>query len=273
MSVVASPSTPGTPTVAPVGRSLFDNGRREVQRRLRLLEQSLDPGTIRRLTALGVAPGWRCLEVGAGAGSITRWLSGRVGDLGSVVAVDLDPRFVEDDAPSNVEVHRRDIVTEGVPGGSYDLIHVRMVLMQLPERERVLSAVTAALRPGGWLLVEEADCSAFATAESALYVAAWRRALEALATVGFDTVWARQLPRLLDRVGLEDVRAEGETLYFRGGSAVAEFFRMTWAQVRPIIVGTDGDAALIDAAEAELGDPTRWFPSATLVGAWGRRPG
>lgn len=61
--------------------------------RLKLLEEVSDPQTIRCLEAVGVGAGWRCLEVGAGAGSVTRWLAARVGASGNVVAADLDPRF------------------------------------------------------------------------------------------------------------------------------------------------------------------------------------
>ena len=62
--------------------------------RLALLTQFADPITTRRLTDLGVGRGWRCLEVGAGNGSIARWLASRVGSEGRVVATDLNPRFL-----------------------------------------------------------------------------------------------------------------------------------------------------------------------------------
>src|SRR6516164_6049908 len=61
--------------------------------RLALLTQFTDPITTRRLTDLGVGPGWRCLDVAAGNGSVARWLAGRVGREGRVVATDLNPRF------------------------------------------------------------------------------------------------------------------------------------------------------------------------------------
>ena len=66
--------------------------------RLKLLEALCDPWTFRCLDGIGVRQGWRCLEVGAGAGSVVRWLSERVGSAGRVVAVDLDPRFLGDSA-------------------------------------------------------------------------------------------------------------------------------------------------------------------------------
>ncbi|HET9109188.1 MAG TPA: hypothetical protein VFN78_00040, partial [Ktedonobacterales bacterium] len=68
---------------------LLDNAWQEQDRRLARLEAWFDPGTIQHLEALGVGPGWRCLEVGAGAGSIAAWLCNRVGPEGSVLATDI----------------------------------------------------------------------------------------------------------------------------------------------------------------------------------------
>ncbi len=61
-----------------------DDAERE---RLACLEQAVDPRSIRQLAALGVTRGWTCLDVGAGGGSITRWLARRVAPDGRVVAM------------------------------------------------------------------------------------------------------------------------------------------------------------------------------------------
>lgn len=66
---------------------------RELER-LQMLERRFDPGTQRRMLAAGLTTGWHCLEVGAGAGSIVRWLEQRVGPSGKVVALDTNPRFL-----------------------------------------------------------------------------------------------------------------------------------------------------------------------------------
>ena len=73
----------------------FDQAWQHESERLTALEQALDPGTIHHLEALGVGPGWRCWEVGAGAGSIAAWLCQRVGDEGHVMATDLEMTFLE----------------------------------------------------------------------------------------------------------------------------------------------------------------------------------
>ena len=100
--------------------------------RLGLLEASRDPGTMRQLEQLGVGPGWRCLEVGAGRGSIVRWLAEKVTPTGSVTAVDIDPRFLSD-MPENVEVRALDIREDEVEAEAFDLVHCRALLMHLPD--------------------------------------------------------------------------------------------------------------------------------------------
>jgi tRNA A58 N-methylase Trm61 len=73
----------------------FDQAWDKERSRLGGLEQKLDAGTIHHLETLGVGPGWRCWEVGAGGGSIAAWLSQRVGDHGHVLATDLETSFLE----------------------------------------------------------------------------------------------------------------------------------------------------------------------------------
>jgi ubiquinone/menaquinone biosynthesis C-methylase UbiE len=136
---------------------LLDNAGREAPRRFDAQSALFDSGTIRHLEDRGIRPGWQCLEVGGGGGSIAAWLAARVGPTGHVLVTDIDPRFLEPlDAP-NVEVRRHDIVTDPLPEAAFDLIHARAVLIHLPERERVLARLVSALKPGGWLVDEELD--------------------------------------------------------------------------------------------------------------------
>lgn len=122
-------------------------------KRLRLLEQMLDPGTIRVLDARGIHTSWCCLELGAGAGSIARWLASRCPD-GQVVATVVGTTFLERLTAPNLQVMQHNVVTEDFPPGSFDLVHARWLLVNLPEREEVLAKAVTWLAPGGWLVIE-----------------------------------------------------------------------------------------------------------------------
>jgi len=53
------------------------------------------------------------------------------------------------------------IVNDPLPEAAFDLVHTRLVLVHLPERDRVLERLIAALKPGGWIAADELDaCSA-----------------------------------------------------------------------------------------------------------------
>src|SRR5437764_5658736 len=106
----------------------------------------LDGKTLAVLDRIGVQPGWRCLEVGAGAGTVSRALADRVGADGSVWSVDIDLRF-HDAMPANVDVKQLDVVRDDLPPSHFDVVHARAVLQHIPEREHVLDRLLAALRP------------------------------------------------------------------------------------------------------------------------------
>lgn len=78
--------------------------------RLVLLERFHDPFTVRQLDAIGVGPGWSCLDAVAGSGSVTRMLAERVTPTGSVLAIGLDTRLLEPLASNTIEIRRRDLL-------------------------------------------------------------------------------------------------------------------------------------------------------------------
>jgi 2-polyprenyl-3-methyl-5-hydroxy-6-metoxy-1,4-benzoquinol methylase len=224
-------------------RYALDNAWAKARQRLSAIEASYDPGTIRHLEACGVGPGWRCMEVGGGGGTIVKWLSRRVGPTGYVLATDLDTRFLEALDQSNVEVRRHNIVADHIPQNAFDLVHSRMVISHLPEREQVLRRMVAALKPGGWLVCEETDnisttlVSPSDAASMELFMKLRDAITKAMATQGHVYDYGRQLYGRLVALGLVEVGAEGRVL-LRHAGAGAELERLTIEQLRDEIIAS-----------------------------------
>jgi 2-polyprenyl-3-methyl-5-hydroxy-6-metoxy-1,4-benzoquinol methylase len=243
--------------------------------RLAALEADRDPGTIRRLDMLDVRPGLRCLEVGAGRGSIARWLSARVGPDGRVVAADIDCRFLTA-LPDNVEVRTLDIRHEGVEPDTYDVVHCRALLMHLPDPAAALGRMVAALRPGGVLLAEEGDYGLVSYAghpDARWCTDLFRRQLEAITSAGImNGFLGRTLPALLLDAGLELIGGDVHTSIARPGDSAFEFHRLTVEGSAPTLIA----AGLMTESDLErvlgvLGSPSVVVTSATTVAVSGRR--
>ena len=250
----------------------FDNAWQQARRRHALLEECLDPATVRRMKALGVGEGWTCLDLGAGGGSVARWLCAQVGAAGHVLATDLDTRFLDALKEPNLEVRRHNLVTDALPPETFDLVHTRLVLMHLPEREQLLPRLIAALKPGGSLLLEEHDIFPVATTAHGPYAETWAAVARAVRAAGALPDWGRELPRLLTAQGLTEVGAEGDVPVFAGASSMAQFWRLSWEQLREGILKVGASEEDFNQALALLSDPQQWFIGPAIVAAWGRRP-
>lgn len=248
--------------------------------RLGLLTQIADPFTTRRLNELGVRSGWRCLDVGAGNGSVARLLASRVGPEGRVVATDLDPRFLGGHGLPNLEVRRHDILEDNLEAKHYDLVHCRCLLTHLPDPARAIRRMVDAVRPGGWLFVEDIDgWSGGATDPDHPRAAEFDRTSRVLwnsvqASGPFDVTFGRRLPALVERFGIQEFEHDGGTLIGRGGGPLARCSQMSEDLLRDrcVALGALSDADL-DERRRAYDDPSFWFVSFTLFGVWGRRPG
>ena len=149
------------------GHYAFPHAGANERRRLELFAERLDPLTVRRIKALDLAPSARCLEVGGGRGSIARWLCEYVGPAGRVTATDLETGFLSELSLPNLDVLRHDVTSDEFPERSFDLVHVRAVLMHLPDRMAVLRRMVSWLAPGGWLLAEDCDFGLSALGDAA----------------------------------------------------------------------------------------------------------
>ena len=253
------------------GESTYILGTEE-RRRLELLQACGDPITTRSLDAIGIKPGWRCLELGAGGGSIAQLLCHRVGPTGRVVAVDLDTRFVEELPEDNLEVERRNILTDGLPGDAYDLVHARALLMHLPNREKLVEEMAATLRPGGWLVVEDLDTFPFLALSEGVYAEVWTKAIEAFHMANASSTFGRQIPALFDAAGLEDVEAFCEVLLSRGGGLFAQLVEASLKQIKPALLALGSTEDQLDDFRRVMADPTKWFSGFAVYAVRGRAP-
>ena len=256
----------------------LDNAAREASDRFDALAAMYDPATIRHLEDRGVSSGWHCLEVGGGGGSIAAWLAARVGSAGRVLVTDIDPRFLESLKIPNLEVRRHDIVNDALPEAAFDLVHSRLVLLHLPEREKALARMVAALKPGGWLVDEEFDASSMPPNAAVNPGEVLLKTLIGTRRVmqdrgADDRTFARQLFSRLRAHGLVDVAAEASVFMWNSGSPGVTLLRANFEQLRSNMI----DAGYITEEEfnqdiARLDDPNFMMPSPIMWTAWGRRP-
>ena len=277
-------------------RYLLPNAEEAAAERFEAFIELFDPSTFAHMDRLGLAPGWRCWEVGAGGDSVVRWLARRVGPQGYVLATDIDitrtitaatsDATADADADATgagaasapVEVRAHDAAHDPPPDLQFDLVHARLVLVHIPEREKALAAMVGALRPGGWLFVEDADpalqpLSSLEVREPAQELANRLRSgfRELMASRGVDLAYGRTLPRLLREAGLQDVRADAAFPVAHPACA-----RLETATIH-LIAGQLLEHGIATAEEIELhlanvAAGRLDLTQPPMIAAWGRRP-
>lgn len=257
---------------------LLDNRQAEAGERFVAMSELFDPVTFRHLEQIGISPGWACWEVGAGAPGVPRWLATQVGASGRVLATDLDTSWLPA-GEIGYEVLRHEVGVDPVPAGEFDLIHARLLLVHLPRRAEVLQSLVQVLRPGGWLVIEDADtalqplvCPDESGPQQELANRVQTAIRSLLADRGADLAFGRTLPRLLREADLDDVRADG---FFPLSTPVRQVLQAaTVRQVREGLLA----AGLVSEADieqhlADLATGTLDLATAPLISAWGRKPG
>jgi SAM-dependent methyltransferase len=267
-------SEPGT-----VGYFAADAEAGDELERLKLIEAAFDAHTFRHLDTIGVEIGWRCLEVGAGAGSVVRGLSERVGATGKVVAADIDPRFIGDLQQANIEVRRCDITCDDVEPAHYELVHSRLLLMHLADPTRVLERMAAALRPGGWLVCEECDGAVIRAIDAAhpragFFDTTFWKVWDFIATAGMMNPYLGPfLPSHIQCLGFIETGNEAVSWVAYGGDSWSRWWTQTLQRVNAIVIANgviseSEMAALCDTFK----DPTFAYRGYGLLSAWGRTP-
>ncbi|MEU8574968.1 methyltransferase [Streptomyces asoensis] len=255
------------------GEDVFRPEQAGEDERIDLGALAYDDVTMARLRALGVGPGWRCLDVGAGTGTVSRRLLEEAG-VTSVLAVDRDTRFLRARPVPGLDVLEADLTAPDSVRGRFSLVHARFVLMHLAERERVLTTLAGLVAPGGFLVLSDAVDLTSDLSPGTPYCDAMRAMWRGLrATIGTDVSWVPSYPRLLRAAGLLSVAAEIHVPPLLPGSPLSRFWADTWERSRGAMLATGlVDDAALDAAVRCLDSGDCAALSAGMLTVWGRKP-
>jgi SAM-dependent methyltransferase len=256
---------------------VFDNASHHAAEQHRCLAAMLDPLTIEALTGTGVAAGWCCLDVGAGGGSIARWLARRVAPGGRVVATDINPVHLR--PGPGLAVLRHDVVRDPLPEAAFDLIHSRLVLTHLPERRTVLDRLVHALRPGGWLVLVDFDIGYGPPLlvpdprSAALYQAFLDAKTRLLADAGADGTFGRHAATVLREAGLVDIEPVPHIQRLDAAAPGTHLLVHHTRHLRDRLVAAGMTDTQLAEVRALLRDPGFRAASCVIYTVRGRRPG
>lgn len=255
----------------------FDNDDRDAADRHRVLAGILDEFTRSRLAAVGDLTGRRCLELGAGGGSVAGWLADQVGPTGRVIATDLNTRHLPRDP--GYEVLEHDLTTDPLPAGPWDLIHARLLLVHLSGRREILRQLAAALAPGGALVIEEWD-SAFGSPllvspdpDAAALFDTYHRALRGImAAGGNDLTWPGQVHAAMVEDGLVNVDTVYHARAWPGGTAGARLHIINVGQLPAELRAAGLTDAQLNRLRLVADDPRTVVRGLMTTSTIGRRP-
>ena len=147
-----------------VRRYILDGSDEDLRRLLGVADatRELARSAFRRV---GMQEGWHAIDCGCGPIGGLAVMAEMVGPAGRVVGVDFSEPAIERARSvvaalelGNVELFAGDIheIGPAAVGGPFDLAYTRFFLMHQPDPVRTLSQIARLLRPGGWVVAQEA---------------------------------------------------------------------------------------------------------------------
>jgi ubiquinone/menaquinone biosynthesis C-methylase UbiE len=273
------PPRPSATTVYALGRDPAESARLQRQ------SDELGPFSATVLDQVDLKPGQRAIDLGCGPSGILQLLSDRVAPGGRAVGIDEDPthvtmarQFAEEHRLRNVDIVAADARHTGLPAGSFDLVHARTLLVNLPDPAEVVAEMVRLARPGGWIGSVEPDteyglCYPAHPAFDRLYAlfhAAFRRN-------GADPFIGRRLTELYREAGLEEINVEARASIHPAGDSRRTIRLDLVRSLRPVILerGLADEQELDELdreARAHLANPQTLMMPCLFFLAWGRRP-
>ena len=253
--------------------------------RLKRQIANLAPDSDAQFEKIGIKPGERVIDLGCGPGGVLHLLGKRVGPQGSVLGIERSPHFVElarrfvnDHALAQIEVREGNAYDTGLPRQSFDGAHMRLVLVNVPEPERIVREMVSLVRPGGWVASFEADFMGL-VCDPAL--PAWDRLLDVYkahaAGQKIDLFIGRRTHRLFRDAGVKDIRVDAVLHVYPPGHDRRPILRDFINNVRDKLI-TQGFVTQrelesdIASLEHHLADPNVTVTSNTFFRLIGRVP-
>ncbi|SFL33383.1 Methyltransferase domain-containing protein [Gracilibacillus orientalis] len=263
------------------GVGIFSQDHEDESDRLKSISETFDHVSFTYLKTRGLIEGGRYLDVGAGNGSIAKWLAEQP-ELrnGEVVAVDRDIRELQTQSLSqryeNLRIAEYDVTQneEGYPFGMFDMIHARLVLMHLRNRAEVLKKLTSWVKPGGWIILS--DSLDLTTQNSnhepyrKLMSVMWPKLKE---VIGSDIEWAPTVPQRLRDTGFHNIGMEAYLPSLDNQSPSSVFWKKTWYQFRDELLKDPSiNMDTLKRAEEILSNKDFTELSPGILTVWGKRP-
>jgi SAM-dependent methyltransferase len=263
-------------------------GTQTEQQRLIAQAQGLEGPTRWMLDRIDLKPGLRAVDVGCGPIGIMNLLSERVGADGIVIGVEREPRFFDMARAEqrrrgllNVELVNADALNTGLDKNSYDFVHERLVLINIPlvAQQAVLKEMLSLLKPGGTIAIQEFDFVSFACdPDHPSWNVLFNTWCDAFEDAGGGNLFiGRSLARLLRSAGAENVRIHAHANLPQVGEYQRTHILSLIESTHELMVGPGklSAAELRDhmaALAKHLADPKTTLIDRLVVQAWGTKP-
>ena len=239
------------------------------------------------LDQIAIEPGDRALDVGCGPIGIMDLLSERVGSGGVVVGVEREPRFVEmaqaeitQRGLRNVQVINADALRTGLEKNSFDVVHERLVLINVPPatQEAILAEMFSLVRPGGTIALQEYDAISYVCYPEH---PSWKLLCgifnDTFHAAGGNDFVGRSLAHLLRSAGVQNLEMRTHLELPKVGEYQRTHLLSLIEAMRAQILASEriGEAELREhmaALSEHLSDPTTTLIDKLVVQAWGRKP-
>jgi ubiquinone/menaquinone biosynthesis C-methylase UbiE len=212
--------------------------------RLRLLDQVYGASTRRMLLEAGLREGSRVLDLACGIGAVSCWLASQVGTTGKVIAGDVNPdqlvvakwHCAKCEHPAPIEYVEASAYDTGLASGSFDIVHMRLLLCHLTDPRKVLTEAYRLLKPGGALVCQDVKISSiFCYPESSAYTRYIQFAHAVGDRLGVDYDFGVRLPAAAAEAGFRSIQIHLEQpAYLRGPEK--RLWEHTFAEVVPVVV-------------------------------------